>query len=132
MPRYRAGVDRVTGKPLTGYAHMEQCVAFIVQSMKGDVVMLYDLGADIDREIGRGMHRPMLLSLFARLIASIHAWELEFRVRKIALVNMTRVGGLAVAIDGLYYPEGRYGNYKLSEPATLNIPLIAANLRGAA
>ncbi len=132
MPRYRAGVDRITGKPLTGYAHMEQCVAFIVQSMKGDVVMLYELGADIDREIGRGMHRAMLLSLFARVIAAIHTWEPEFRVRKIALVNMTRAGSLAVAIDGLYYPEGRFGNYKLTEPATLNVPLIAANLRGAA
>lgn len=132
MPRYRAGVDRITGKPLTGYAHMEQCVAFIVRSMKGDVVMLYDLGADTDREIGRGMHRAMLLSLYARMIGAIHKWELEFRVRKIALVNMTRVGGLAVAIDGLYYPEGRLGNYKLSQPATLNIPLIAASLRGAA
>ena len=132
MPRYRAGVDRITGKPLTGYAHMEQCVAFIVQSMKGDVVMLYDLGADVDREIGRGMHRAMLLSLYARIISAIHTWEMEFRIRKIALVSMTRIGGLAVAIDGVYYPEGRYRNYKLIEPATLNIPLIAANLRGAA
>lgn len=132
MPRYRAGVDRNTGKPLTGYAHMEQCVAFIVQSMRGDVVMLYDLGADVDREIGRGMHRPMLISLYARLIGSIHKWEMEFRVRKIALVAMSRIGALSIAIEGLYYPEGRFGNYRLVESATLNIPLIAAKLRGAA
>ena len=131
MPVYRAGVDRVTGKPLTGYAHLEQCVAFIVQSMRGDVVMLYDLGADVDREIGRNMHRGMLLSLYSRIITSIHRWELEYRVRKIAAVALERTGGLSIAIEGVYYPEGRFGNYKLAEPTALNIPLISARLRGA-
>jgi hypothetical protein len=132
MARYRAGVDRITLQPLTGYAHLQQCIAFIVGSFRGDVVMLYDLGADVDRAIGRNMVRPVLLSLYARIIAAIHAWEPEFRVARLALVSMDRTGALAIAMSGLYYPEGRFGNFNLVEQATFNIPLVQANLRGAA
>jgi uncharacterized protein len=132
MPRYRAGVDRITGRPLTGAAHLEQCVAFIIGSHSGDVVMLTELGCDLDREIGRSMHRPMLLSLYSRVIKSIHTWEPEFRVKRIVLLAMSRTGGLAIMIDGVYYPEGRFGNYDVAEPIGLSVPLAAANLRGAA
>lgn len=123
---YRVGIDEDTGQPLVGYAHLCQSLAKIFTTVPQELVMLLKFGADLLGEIGKNLYAGEILRIYGIIVGQIILWEPEFRVTKMQLVQLTQAGGLGVAMAGTYYPEGRLGNYSISEPASLNIPLIEA------
>lgn len=127
MIQYRTGIDAETGQLLTGLAHVSQSVSTIITTVPLEMVMLLDFGCDVVSRIGRNMYRESVLRLYGDIVTAVHRWEPEYRISRMQLVNITRTGGLAIALPGTYYPEGRFGNYALAEPVTdLNINLIKA------
>ncbi len=126
--RYRTGIDETTGKPLVGYDHLQQSLATIFGTRLQERVMLLGFGADLLGEIGRNLYAGEVLKIYGIIVGSINKWEPEYRVATMALVSLTRAGGLALAMAGTYFPEGRFGNYTISEPADFNLPLIEATI----
>jgi phage baseplate assembly protein W len=124
--RYRAGIDQTNGQLLVGMAHVNQSIAKILTTRPLELVMLLAFGTNLIGEIGKNLYAGEALRIYAIVVGSIHQWEPEFRVTSMRLVSATRVGGLALALAGTYFPEGRFGNYAISEAASLNIPLVAA------
>ncbi|MBY6244107.1 GPW/gp25 family protein [Methylosinus sp. Sm6] len=131
MIRYRTGIDAKTGKVLVGFAHLEQSVAKIVMTAPTERVMLLDFGFEPARRLGRNISAALAATLYRDLITAIHKWEPEYRIARLQLANLDRIGGMGVVLAGLYYPEGRFGNYDISEEANLNIPLALTH-RGVA
>jgi len=128
MIRYRTGIDAETGKVLRGRVHLNQSIAKIVGTIPSERVMRLEFGAHLDREIGRNMHKARILSLYGRIIAAIHKWEPEVRIRRMQLVKISRTGTFGMALAGTYFPEGRIGNFSVSEPYEINVPLITASV----
>jgi hypothetical protein len=124
--RYRAGIDQSNGQMLVGMAHVNQSIAKILTTLPLELVMLLAFGTNLIAEIGKNLYAGEALRIYSIVVGAIHKWEPEFRVNHVALVSATRVGGLALALVGTYYPEGRFGNYKIAEKASLNVPLVAA------
>lgn len=131
MIRYRGGISARTGAPLTGYAHLEQSLGKIVMTIPTERVMRLDFGLDPTRRLGRNISPLLAAQLYRDLVIAVHKWEPEYRILRMQLVGLDRIGGLAIYIEGRYFPEGRFGNYALEEPANFNIPLALAQ-RGAA
>lgn len=132
MIRYRNGIDARTGKPLSGFAHLQQSIAKIVMTIPTERVMRLDFGMNPTRHLGRNISAALAAEFYRDVIVAVHRWEPEYRIRRLQLVTLDRVGGLGVLFEGSYYPEGRLGNYGIVEAVNLNIPLAVAELRGAA
>lgn len=126
MIRYRTGIDARTGRPLTGFAHLAQSVAKIVTTMPTERVMRPLFGMDPTKHLGRNISAALAGALYRDLVEAVHRYEPEYRIRRMQLVSLDRKGGLGVALTGVYYPEGRFGNYAIEEPAELLASLIAA------
>lgn len=132
MVRYRHGIDARTGRPLSGRAHLAQSIAKIVSTIPTERVMRLDFGMNPTRHIGRNISAALAAEFYRDAIVAIHRYEPEYRVRRLQLVSLDRIGGLSVLFEGSYYPEGRLGNYDIVEAVDLDIPLSIAELRGAA
>ncbi|MCC3246138.1 GPW/gp25 family protein [Methylocystis sp. WRRC1] len=131
MIRYRTGISSTTGAPLSGYAHLAQSLDKIIMTIPTERVMRLDFGLDPARRLGRNISPQLAAHLYRNLVTAIHKWEPEFRIVRMQLVSVDRTGGLAIYLEGRYFPEGRYGNYAVEEPANFNIPLALIK-RGAA
>lgn len=132
MIRYRNGIDARTGRPLSGSAHLQQSIGKIVMTIPTERVMRLDFGMNPTRHIGRNVSAALAAGFYRDVIVAVHRWEPEYRIRRLQLVTLDRLGTLAVLFEGSYYPEGRFGNYAIVEDVDLNLPLSVAELRGVA
>ena len=115
LPRYRVGSDRTTGRMLTGWAHCQQSVAVILSTQLEARLMRLDFGCELIGQIGKNLTELRVLQIYRSVVTAVHRWEPEYRIRRLALESVERVGGLSLRTEGLYYPEGRLGNYAIIE-----------------
>ena len=114
--RYRVGIDRETGRPLIGRAHLSQSLARLWQTLPNLRVMLLAYGTDLRRHLSEDVTPALALEIYDDLVTATHRWEPEYRILDLQLVSLTRIGGLGLRHSGSYFPEGRLGNYTDSEP----------------
>ncbi len=132
MIRYRNGIDARTGRALSGFAHLQQSIAKIVMTIPTERVMRLDFGMNPTRHLGRNISAALAAAFYRDVIVAVHRWEPEYRIRRLQLVALDRLGGFGVLFEGAYYPEGRLGNYAVVEEVNLSLPLAVAELRSVA
>lgn len=107
------GIDRRTGQPLTGWAHVVQSVFVILSTRIGARVMRRGFGSAASGIIGRRM-TPATLALYRLLVVvSLERWEPRVRVRSIrptATVDAARAGSLGLSISVDWLPRGHLGD----------------------
>jgi phage baseplate assembly protein W len=113
--RYRAGINAQTGKVLVGQAHLRQSLSIIWTTRFDTVLMDLDLGNNVRDRLGEDITPALALDIYDDLITAAHAQEPEFRVMTIRFVRFTATGILGLAYGGVYFPEGRFGNYDIAE-----------------
>lgn len=128
--RYRTGVDAASGGLLRGFDHVRQSLGVILTTLLEERVMRLDFGADLIRQIGRNMGRDVVLGLFRLATEAVHRHEPEFRVKAIELRSIERTGGVGLMLRGLYYPEGRLGNFDIYETQTAVVVVAAGEAIG--
>ena len=114
--RYRTGIDGRTGKLLTGFAHLVQSLQIIWQTPLATVPMLLDFGSDLRGALSEDLTPALALQIYTDLVASAERHEPEYRLDELQFVRMSEGGQLALRHGGLYYPEGRFGNYSIAQP----------------
>ena len=114
--RYRSGVDARTGRVITGQVHLAQSIATIWSTRIGQRVMLLAFGSNLRSHLAEDITSALALEIYDDLTSAITQWEPEYRVAEMQFVSLTRIGGLGLRHGGTYYPEGRFGNYTVSEP----------------
>lgn len=114
--RYRVGIDASTGGVVSGAAHLAQSIAKIWMTRIGERVMLLGFGSNLRSHLAEDVTSALALEIYDDLTSALYAWEPEYRVADMQLVSLSRIGGLGLRHAGLYYPEGRYGNYADVEP----------------
>ncbi|MFA7604028.1 MAG: hypothetical protein WCY29_13545 [Novosphingobium sp.] len=114
--RYRSGVDRQSGRMLTGSAHLAQSLDTIWSTRIDELVMLLDFGSDLRGLLAEDLTPALALSIFNELVVTAERWEPEYRVDELQFVRMSEAGMLGLRHGGLYYPEGRFGNYGIAIP----------------
>ncbi len=126
MLRYRSGMDRTTGRVLTGWAHCAQSVDVILSTRLDERVMRLAFGSNLVRLIGRSLAPSVLIELYREIVVCVHRWEPEYRIRRLDVASVERTGGLGLLTRGLYYPEGRFGDYDAAEAADGSFVLAGA------
>lgn len=109
--RIRSGIDERTGKVITGPAHLAQSLGKIWHTRVGSRVMRLTFGADLRSLLSEDLTPAIALLLYNEMVATAAKWEPEYRINQLQLVKMTEGGALGVRHGGLYFPEGRYGNF---------------------
>jgi uncharacterized protein len=130
MVDYRIGMDMETGQALIGFAHVQQSVRIILTTFYDEMVMLHEFGSNLVRQIGRNLTPPVIAALYRDAVTAIHAFEPEYRIKRIRIPQITRIGGITIETQGLYYPEGRNQNYALVETANASFALTGRSSLG--
>lgn len=122
--RYRTGIDRTTGKPLVGWAHVQQSLTVIWTTRLGELVMLLPFGSNLRSWLAEDLTPATALGIYGDLVGAAHRWEPEYRISTLQFVLANRDGALGLRHGGTYYPEGRFGNYDLAIPVGAGAPII--------
>lgn len=117
--RYRTGIDARTGKVLTGVPHLVQSLEKIWRTRRGNMFMLLDFGHELRELLSEDLTPAIALLVYNEMVASAARWEPEYAITQLQFVSMTEFGSLGIRHAGIYYPEGRYGNYDQAVPLTL-------------
>jgi len=117
--RYRNGFNPQTGKPLSGAAHLASSLGKIWRTRLDERVMLLSFGSNLRSLLAEDLTPSIALLIYNELVASAARWEPEYALNHMQLVFMTEFGALGLRHGGLYYPEGRFGNYEIATVLTL-------------
>ena len=113
--RYRSGIDARTGRIITGRAHLAQSIATIWRTRISERIMRLAFGSNLRSHLAEDVTGALALELYDDLTTSVIRWEPEYRIVEMQLVSLTIKGGLGLRHGGIYYPEGRFGNYAVEE-----------------
>lgn len=109
-----AGVDRVTGRRLAGFAHVVQSINVIMTTRLGSRVMRRHFGSSAFSLLGRMLTADHIVRFFSVYCLAIELWEPRFRVVRVVPVRTTvndlRLGRFAFAVEGEYRPRGHLGD----------------------
>jgi len=93
------GMDRTTGKPLAGEAHLRQSVADILTTPIGSRVGRRDYGSLVPRLLDQPYNPSTRLRLFAATAGALAQWEPRIAVQKVSL-DRQAAGGFLLTIAG--------------------------------
>jgi uncharacterized protein len=111
----RYGLNRFTGKPLTGWEHCAQSIRDIITTPIGTRVMRRDYGSRIMDLIDRPMLQDTLFEATAIIAEALETWEPRFKLKRVWINGGDNTGRLEVSINGIYYPRGHVGDFSVSE-----------------
>lgn len=112
--RYRMGINARTGKLLAGPEHLAQSLGKIWHTRINTRVMRLPFGADLRSLLSEDLTPAIALLLYNEMVASAARWEPEYVLSQLQLVTMSESGQLGIRHGGIYFPEGRFGNYGLA------------------
>jgi hypothetical protein len=117
-----AGVDRLTGKPLSGWAHVVQSLGVLFTTPKLSRIMRRHIGTNMPRLVDAPISPVTLIDFYAAVAEALR-YEPRFRVSRMGVEGATTDGRLTLAIEGVYFPRGHLGDFSVSEPKTASVAL---------
>lgn len=109
-----AGVDRLTGRPLSGFAHVVQSIDVIFTTRVGERVMRRHFGSSAPILLGRLMTESVIMRFFHLIAVALELWEPRFKIAKVTPMRLSpeelRPGRFGFIIEGEYRPRGHLGD----------------------
>jgi phage baseplate assembly protein W len=126
-----SGIDRQTGQPLSGWAHVMQSVDVIFETEIGERVMLRHFGGGLQAVLGRRITPAVLARATVIFALAIALWEPRLRVVRASVAasaEEVRAGEIAFVLDVAYRPRGHLGD--LTEESALRRIGLGAGIGG--
>ncbi|WP_273755804.1 GPW/gp25 family protein [Bartonella sp. MM73XJBT.G] len=101
-----SGMDRTTGKPLTGIDHLRQSILDILSTRIGSRVMRRDYGSHVAGIIDAPVNNAFAVTLYAAVAEALDKWEPRFKLKKIDF-KMVEAGQVTLSFEGIYLPSGK-------------------------
>ena len=95
-----SGMDRTTGKPLAGAAHIAQSIADILTTPLGSRVMRRDYGSRLFELIDGPLNATTRQLVAAASAGAIQRWEPRIKLSQVTLGTGSSDGRLALLIAG--------------------------------
>lgn len=122
-----AGLNRFTGQPLAGFAHVEQCLGVIFTTRLTSRFMRRTFGFAGVKLLGQPLTPDRLIRFYMAIVIAVELWEARFKV--IALdyptaqnsADRLRQGRFGVTILGQYMPNALEGDFTVA--ATVSVVL---------
>ena len=100
------GMNRFTGKPMTGTDHIRQSIADILSTPVGTRAMLREYGSDLHELVDRPTNDLFHVELYAAVATALARWEPRFKMTSVILESRTNTGRVVLSIDGTIISTG--------------------------
>lgn len=113
MAAVGSGVDRWTGKPVSGWQHVLLSLECIFTTSFGTRVLRRWFGSLIPDMLGENLDPSTMLRFFTALYAAL-AQEPRFALTKVQVLSDAdelRTGKLRIYLDGVYRPRAHLGDF---------------------
>lgn len=121
-----AGVNRVTGAPLSGFAHVVQSLNVIFTTRLGSRVLRRTFGSAAPGLLGQPLTNPDLVRFYMAIVIAVEVWEPRFRVTSVTFPKAQNSaaqlgqGQLGMRLQGQYRPNALEGDFTVaSNPSVL-------------
>ncbi|CAG9000665.1 MAG: hypothetical protein CENE_02665 [Candidatus Celerinatantimonas neptuna] len=99
------GMNRITGKSLSGIDHLKQSIIDILTTPVGSRVMRRSYGSNLFYQVDAPMTMDTRLSIINDTVDALSKWEPRISVSKVEITSAER-GLFVLAITGVYKPDG--------------------------
>lgn len=102
------GMNKTTGKALSGVDHLWQSVEDILTTRKGSRVMRRDYGSNLPELVDEPFNEETRMDMIAETADAIAKWETRISVTAVSITHTYTNGKAKVEIDvsGDYLPDG--------------------------
>jgi uncharacterized protein len=101
------GMNRVTGKPVSGAEHLAQSIRDLLTTPIGSRVMLREYGSRIPELVDRPTNALLDVELHAAVAEALARWEPRFRLTSVQITERTTAGRITISIEGVVVADGR-------------------------
>lgn len=121
------GIDRNTGRLLSGWDHTVQSIIVILETKFGERVMRRNFGSAVPGVLGKNLVPSTLLKFYTAVAIALELWEPRFRVRKFEYpqgengADQMRQGKLGIRMIGDYRPRALEGDFTVEAVKTVTI-----------
>ncbi len=123
----RTGIDRRTGKVLTGWDHCAQSITIIVSTAIGSRTLARSFGSDAPALQDRPQADGPIMDHFMAIAEALRKWEPGFRLKRVDVVRLGADGVAGFRPVGDFYPNGHLGDYSTVVPMqSVYVPLLAS------
>lgn len=107
------GIDRETGKVLTGWPHVVQSLGVIFTTGYGERVMREWFGSYVPYLLGQNLVPSTVVKFYVGLWTAIDAFEPRYRVTQFRPLEVTRLGRMSLQMEGEYRPRAHLGDFSV-------------------
>ncbi len=121
------GIDRRTGRRLTGWAHVVQSFEDILTTWQLTRIMRRTYGSDAPKLIDAPMNSSSLLALYVAIAEALDTWEPRYELKRVGFTAASADGSATIALVGLYYPDGHKGDRTPDNGEERSVSLVQIN-----
>ena len=94
------GMDRTTGKPLSGDEHLRQSIADILSTPIGTRTMRRDYGSLLFELVDAPFNAATKLAVYAATALALLRWEPRLRLTRVEVERGAQAGAVIIDVEG--------------------------------
>src|SRR5262245_46765668 len=116
------GMDRRTGRLLSGWAHTHQSMAMIFETRFHERVLRRWVGSFVPHILGESAVPRIILRFYWAIASAIDLWEPRYGIQRVSIASPDdssdaktsaeelRLGGITTQVMGVFRPRGHLGD----------------------
>ncbi len=99
------GTDAMTGKTLSGVAHLRQSIRDILTTPLGSRVMRREYGSRLFDLVDAPLNDATIIDIFAATAEALLRWEPRLQVQRVRVENLS-MSSISIDLEAIYLPTG--------------------------
>lgn len=99
------GMNRNTGRPLSGIKHLRQSISDILTTPIGSRLMQREYGSRLYELVDAPINRKTLVEIYMAVAQALNRWEKRFKLHRVQ-VEYIKPGSVQISLIGAYSSSG--------------------------